>query len=218
MVLKILVGCEESQTIAKAFRQLGHEAFSNDTQDSSGGHSDWHLKMDVFKAIEAGELETESGEKVFIKEWDMAILNPPCTDLAVSGAKHFAIKIADGRQKKALDFVSKLMQCNIKYWALENPVSVISSAIRKPDQIIQPWQFGDPFQKTTCLWLKGLPKLTHTCIVDKGEFVTTPSGKKLPKWYSDNKSAKLRSKTFPGIANAMADQWSKYLITQFSPV
>ena len=147
--------------------------------------------------------------------WDLMVAHPPCTHLAVSGARWFKDKQQE--QKEALDFVRMLLDAPIKHIALENPVSVISSKIRKPDQIIQPWQFGDEAQKTTCLWLKNLPQLKHTNIVSKGEFTTFKSGKKHPKWYADafglskHERMKARSKTFQGIADAMADQWGNYI-------
>jgi len=146
-------------------------------------------------------------------KWDLMIANPPCTHLAVSGAKHFHRKQKE--QKEALDFVRKLMMSNILYICIENPVSIISTRIRKPDQIIQPWQFGEEVQKTTCLWLKNLPKLIPTKIVGKGEFYTSPSGKKMPLWYNKNRNPKKgnrqksRSVTFIGIAKAMAEQWGR---------
>ena len=177
-----------SGRVRDAFTALGHDAWSCDILPTMSPGQ--HIQGDVLKVLTWG--------------WDLMIAHPPCTHLAVSGAKHFWRKATE--QAEALDFVRKLLDAPIDKIALENPVSVISSRIRKPDQIIQPWQFGDPFQKTTCLWLKNLPHLVHTKIVDKGEFVTTPSGKRLPKWYSDNKSAKNRSMTFQGIADAMAQQ------------
>lgn len=194
--MKILIACEESQTVCKAFRKLGHEAYSCDILPCSGGHPEWHIQGDVLEQLDKG--------------WDMMIAHPPCTDIAVSGARHFKEKIADGRQQRGLDFVKKLLDAPIKYIALENPVSVISSKIRKPNQIIQPWQFGHEAQKTTCLWLKNLPQLKSTNIVGKGEFITFASGKKHPTWYSklSGKSGE-RSKTFQGIADAMANQWNK---------
>lgn len=199
--MKVLIACEESQTVCKAFRKLGHEAFSCDILECSGGHPEWHLKGDIFEFINQG--------------WDMMIAHPPCTDLAVSGARHFPQKIADGRQQRALDFVQKLMNAPIKKICVENPVSVISSKIRKPDQIIQPYYFGDPFKKTTCLWLKGLSKLEPTNIVEVSDLRTynCKNGKKavFSDWINKGGKdrAKLRSKTFQGIADAMADQWSK---------
>ena len=133
------------------------------------------------------------------------VAHPSCQHLACSGAKHFYRKQKE--QKEALDFVRLLMNCNIPRWCIENPISVISSAIRPPDQIIQPYEYGDPFQKSTCLWLKNLPLLRPTKIVDKGEFYISPSGKKLPAWYSNSKNWKDRSRTFDGISNAFGDQW-----------
>jgi len=152
-----------------------------------------HYQGDIFDVIDDG--------------WDLMIAFPPCTHLAVSGAKHFAKKRADGRQQQGIDFFMKIANANIPKIAVENPVGIMSTIYRKPDQIIQPWQFGDKAQKTTCLWLKNLPLLSPTNIVDKGDFYISPTGKKLPKWYSDNKSGKIRSKTFQGIADAMAAQW-----------
>jgi len=143
-------------------------------------------------------------------DWDLMIAHPPCTHLAVSGAKHFKEKQADGRQAAALDFVRMLLAAPIPRICVENPVSIISTRICKPDQIIQPWQFGHEATKTTCLWLKGLPPLVPTNIVGKGQRHVTKSGKSLPTWYNLPPSAdrwKIRSATFQGIADAMAAQW-----------
>ena len=211
--MKVLVACEESQAITKELRALGHEAFSCDLLPCSGGRPEWHLQQDVFEVIEQG--------------WDMMIAHPPCTYLAVSGARWLYNK--DGskneerwrNQTEALEFVQRLMDAPIDKIAIENPVSVISSQIRKPDQIVHPWMFGDKASKTTCLWLKNLPLLTPTDIVEKGEFVEFLSKKgvkkRQPKWYFDAlKNAKtpaerrtLRSKTFKGMAKAIANQWTK---------
>lgn len=211
--MRILVACEESQAITKELRILGHQAFSCDLLPCSGGHPEWHYQQDVFEVIGKG--------------WDMMIAHPPCTYLAVSGARWMYNK--DGsinqdrlkNQNEALDFVQRLMDVNIDKIAIENPISVISSKIKKPNQIVQPFMFGDKAQKSTCLWLKNLPNLEPTDIVDKGEFVefTSKKGvkKKQPKWYFDAlKQAKspeerrtLRSKTFKGMAEAMANQWTK---------
>ena len=198
--MKILVACEESQEVTKRFREKGHEAYSCDIQDCSGGHPEWHIKDDVLKVIN--------------DNWDMIIAFPPCTHLAVSGAAHFAKKRADGRQKEGIDFFMKFTDLKCKKVAIENPIGIMSKLYRNPDQKIQPWMFGDSFQKLTCLWLKGLPPLEPTKFVEKGEFFYYPNGKRQAKWYSEaffNKDvdrAKIRSKTFPGIAQAMADQWS----------
>ena len=152
--------------------------------------------------------------------WDMMIAHPPCTHLAVSGSKYFAQKIADGRQQAALDFVQRLMCANIARIAVENPISVISSKIRKPNQIIHPWMFGHKASKATCLWLKGIPNLIATDVVEKGEFKTwvcstTGKTKRQSQWMYDAacvaktpaERAAIRSRTFPGIADAMASQW-----------
>lgn len=207
MRMKVLIACEESQAVTKEFRKLGHEAFSCDILPCSGGHPEWHYQQDVFEVIDKG--------------WDMMIAHPPCTYLSVSGARWLYNK--DGskneerwrNQSEALNFVQKLMDAPIDKIAIENPVSVISSNIRKPEQIIQPWMFGDEATKTTCLWLKNLPLLKPTKVVGKGERVVFKSGKSHPKWYaealSNAKTAEerrnLRSKTFPGIAKAIANQW-----------
>ena len=204
--MRILVACEESQAVTKELRDLGHEAFSCDLLPCSGGHPEWHLQQDVFEVINKG--------------WDMMIAFPPCTDLAVSGARHFETKRADGSQQKSIKFFMDLANVPIEKIALENPIGIMSSEWRKPDQIIQPWQFGDKAQKSTCLWLKNLPKLEHTDIVEKGEFFefTSKKGekKRMPMWYykalQDAKTPEqrrtLRSKTFKGIAEAMANQWT----------
>jgi len=194
--MRILVACEESQAVCKEFRKIGHEAYSCDILDCSGGKPEWHIQGDVLEELE--------------KEWDMIIAFPPCTHLAVSGARHFAQKIKDGRQQQGIDFFMKFANSKCKKVVIENPVGIMSTRWRKPSQIIQPYQFGNEAQKTTCLWIKGLSLLKPTRIVGKGEFITFASGKKMPKWYSGlaGKGGK-RSKTFPGIAKAMAEQWGK---------
>ena len=196
--MKVLLACEESQTVLEQFRLLGHDAYSCDIQPSS--HIDknlhkYHLQQDIIPLLN--------------EDWDLIIAFPPCTHLAVSGAKHFEQKRKDGRQQQGIDFFNLFTNLKCGKVAIENPIGIMSNIYKKPDQIIQPWQFGDSYQKSTCLWLKGLPKLIPTKIVDKGEIITFASGKKLPKWYSDNKTSKVRSKTFPGIAKAMAEQWGE---------
>ncbi len=184
--MRILVACEYSGAVRDAFRDHGHDAMSCDLlpTDAPGPH----YQGDVSDILNDG--------------WDMLIGFPPCTHLAVSGARWFPEKRADGRQQAALDFVRLLMNAPIDKIAIENPVSVISSQIRKPDQTIQPWQFGHGETKRTCLWLKGLPKLTPTDIVDGREQRIWKMPPSPDRW-------KERSKTFTGIANAMADQWGK---------
>jgi len=217
--LRVLIACEESQAVTKAFRALGHEAYSCDLLPCSGGHPEWHYQQDVFEVIDKG--------------WDLMIAHPPCTYLAVSGARWLYNK--DGtkneerhtNQSEALKFVRKLMDAPIKYKAIENPISVISSEIARPTQIINPWQFGDEAQKTTCLWLFNLPKLEPTKIVEKGEmkeWIDTKTGKKKKQalWYYEalikaktpEERRTLRSKTFDGIAQAMALQWSSHIINK----
>ena len=211
--MKVLVACEESQAITKEFRKLGHEAYSCDILPCSGGHPEWHIQGDALKEANSGN-------------YDLMIAHPPCTFLAVSGNRWLYNK--DGsrneerweNRKKALFFVKQLMDAPIKHIAIENPVSVISSQIRKPNQIIQPYMFGDEATKTTCLWTKNLPLLDPTNIVGKGERTVFKSGKSHPKWYADalakaktpEERRTLRSKTFPGMAKAIATQYSEYII------
>jgi site-specific DNA-cytosine methylase len=185
--MKVLVACEYSGRVRQAFRDLGHDAWSCDLLDSEDD-SPFHYQGNVFDII-------------YHNGWDLMIAHPPCTDLAVSGARHFAEKIADGRQQRALDFVQALMDAPIEKIAIENPISVISSKIRKPDQIIQPWQFGHGETKATCLWLKNLPLLKPTDIVEGREA-------RVHKMPPGPNGWKERSRTYEGIAKAMAQQWS----------
>ena len=213
LMKEILIACEESQAITKAFRELGYNAYSCDLLPCSGGHPEWHIQGDAFQEAYSGK-------------YDMMIAHPPCTYLAVSGNRWLYNKDKTRNEERwknreeGLDFVRALMNAPIEKIAIENPVSCISSEIRKPDQIIQPWQFGDEAQKTTCLWLKNLPKLKPTKIVGKGEMFEwtckkTGRTKRQAQWYMDILSKaktkaerqKLRSKTFQGIADAMAEQW-----------
>ena len=199
--MKILVACEESQAVTIELRKLGHQAYSCDIEPCSGGYPEWHLQQDVLPLLK--------------EKWDMIIAFPPCTHLAVSGAAHFEKKRQDGRQQQGIDFFMAFTQVKCERVAIENPIGIMSKHYREPDQIIQPYMFGDSYQKSTCLWLKNLPLLTPTKIVSKGEMVEYGSGKKMPKWYAEawrmpaEQRAKLRSKTFPGIAKAMAEQWTK---------
>lgn len=191
--MRVLVACEYSATVRDAFRALGHDAWSCDLLPTDGDPR-WHYQEDALSLA-------------YEVPWDLMIAHPPCTDLSVSGARHFAAKIADGRQQRALDFVQRLMVAPIERIALENPISVISSKIRKPEQIIQPWQFGHGETKATCLWLKNLPPLVPTDIVegrDQRMFRLPPSP---DRW-------KIRSKTYQGIADAMAAQWGSLPILE----
>lgn len=197
--MKILIACEESQAICKEFRRLWHEAYSCDILKCSWGHPEWHIQGDAI-------------EEAYSGKYDMMIAHPPCTHIAVSWARHFEQKRKDWRQQDAIDFFMKLANAPIPKIAIENPVCIMSSVWRKPDQTIQPWMFWDEAQKTTCLWLKNLSQLQPTDIVGKWEFYISPSGKKLPKWYNETTvkwdRQKSRSKTFPWIAKAIAEQWS----------
>ena len=141
--MRILVACEESQAVTKELRRLGHEAYSCDIQDCSGGHPEWHIKGDALELLKM--------------KWDMLIAFPPCTHLAVSGARHFAKKQADGRQQDAIDFFMQFVNADCSRIAVENPIGIMSSKYRKPNQIVQPYMFGDHARKSTCLWTKGLP-------------------------------------------------------------
>lgn len=152
--MRILVACEESQAVTKELRRLGHEAYSCDIQPCSGGHPEWHLQVDALELLKM--------------RWDMLIAFPPCTDLAVSGARWFPEKRADGRQQRSIDFFMRFVRADCPRIAIENPVGIMSTEYRKPSQIIQPWMFGHGETKATCLWLKGLPPLIPTEIVGGG--------------------------------------------------
>ena len=194
--MKILVACEESQAVTIELRNLGHEAYSCDIEPCSGGHPKWHLQQDVIPLLK--------------EKWDMIIAFPPCTHLAVSGARHFEQKRKDGRQQQGIDFFMLFTALDCPRVAIENPVGIMSSLYRKPDQIIQPWQFGHGETKATCLWLKGLPLLEPTEIVKGREQriynMVDDNGKKVG--WATKEIKTLRSKTFPGIAKAMAYQWT----------
>jgi len=208
---RVLVACEESQIVTKAFRELGHEAYSCDILPCSGGYPEWHFQQDVFEVIDS-------------HHWDLMVAHPPCTYLTVTGNRWFTNK--DGsrnedryrKRDEALDFIRRLMDADVKQIAIENPVGFISTFIRKPDQTIQPYMFGDEASKKTCLWLKNLPVLEATKMVSEGERVYYKSGKSHPKWYAEaltkaktsQERSTLRSKTFPGIAKAIAEQWGGY--------
>jgi len=190
--MRVLVACEYSGMVRDAFVRAGHYALSCDLLPSEQPGE--HYQGDIMDILD--------------DEWDLMIAHPPCTHLAVSGARWFKDKQVE--QAEALDFVRLLLDAPIPKIALENPVSIISSRIRKPDQIIQPYEYGHEATKTTCLWLKNLPPLMPTNIVSKGKRHVTKSGKSLPEWYNLPPSAdrwKIRSATFSGIAEAMADQW-----------
>lgn len=238
--LNVLIACEESQTVCAEFRKLGHYAYSCDLLETSGQFPEWHFHQDVLEVIKNRGGILETGKFVTINgDWDLMIAHPPCTFLSVSGTKWFyhpddknlapearrphpSFPNRANDRKESIEFFKKIANAHIKHIAIENPVGVMSTLYRKPDQIVQPYHFGDSASKRTCLWLKNLPKLKYTEVVDEGEFIVFKSGKRVAKWYSDamtkSKSAeerrRLRSKTFPGIARAMAEQWSNFLTNQ----
>ena len=204
--MNVLIACEESQAVCIAFRERGHNAFSCDIEPCSGGHPEWHLQQDVLPLLK--------------EKWDMIIAFPPCTYLTVTGNRWFNIDRYGEKaiqrhkdRKDAIDFFMTFANADCEKIAIENPVGIMSSEWRKPNQIINPWQFGDAFEKKTCLWLKGLPELKPTNIVEIPPRKRFDSGKSMPSWYAEawhlpkEERAKLRSKTFPGIARAMAEQW-----------
>jgi site-specific DNA-cytosine methylase len=207
---KVLIACEESQAVTKEMRAKGIEAYSCDILPCSGGHPEWHIQGDVTPLLE--------------QEWDMIIAFPPCTYLTVTGNRWFNIERYGEKaiqrhkdREEAIKFFMLFANAECEKIAIENPVGIMSSYWRKPDQIIQPWMFGDEAEKTTCLWLKGLPLLKSTNEVKPPERVKYKSGKTMPAWYAvawrlpKEERAKLRSKTFPGIAKAMAEQWGSIL-------
>lgn len=218
--MKVLVACEESQTVCKAFRERGHEAYSCDIQEPSGGHPEWHILGDAMKAIEGGQIVTMDGKTHEIRKWDLLIAHPPCTYLTVTGNRWFDISRYGGKavqrykdREEAADFFMRFVKCNSPKVAIENPIGYMSTAYQKPTQIIHPYMFGAPARKATCLWLKGLPKLIPTDIVEP-EIIHYKNGNGTDNpWHMETmklppkERAKERSKTFPGIAAAMAEQW-----------
>ena len=225
--MNILVACEESQRVTIEFRKLGHNAFSCDIIDCSGGHPEWHIKQDVIPLLNGScRFTTMDGTEHYIDgRWDLIIAFPPCTYLTVTGNRWFNVERYGEKairrykdREQAIKFFMSFANANCDRIAIENPVGVMSTEWRKPNQIINPWLFGDAFEKKTCLWLKGLPELTPTNIVDIPPRKKFDSGKTMPSWYAEawhlpkEERAKLRSKTFPGIAKAMAEQWGHRLI------
>ena len=239
--MKILVACEESQAVCKAFREKGHEAYSCDVIECSGGHPEWHIKQDVLDILNPKHLWSGEGVKGigfftcdnkwhFIEDkWDMIIAFPPCTDLAVSGARHFEKKRADGRQKESIEFFCQFLNAECDKVVIENPIGIISgdyipkwfpelatkySLPKKQTQIIQPYEYGHNAKKSTCLWIKGLPMLKPTNIVEPDLVsYTCKSGKKVTfsrhmvQGFENGERAKSRSKTFEGVARAMSEHW-----------
>ena len=198
--MRVLCACEESQAVTAQMRRLGHEAYSCDLLPTSGRHPEWHIQAD---ALEVAKME-----------WDMVLAFPPCTHLAVAGAPSFAEKQRDGRQQMAIGFFLAFTALDwVPRVAIENPVGIMSNLYRKPDQIINPYQFGDPARKKTCLWLKGLPLLRPTDVVEPEIVRYQRGGGTDDPWHMESlrlppaERQKVRSKTWPGIARAMAEQW-----------
>ena len=238
--MNVLIACEESQRVCIEFRKLGHRAFSCDIMECSGGHPEWHMHGDVLPLIKPEDggypgwyFCTMDGKTHYVEKWDMIIAFPPCTHLAVSGARHFEKKRADGRQKDGIKFFCEILNADCEKIAVENPVNIISGQYVvdhfpvlsekyglpiHPAQYVQPYEFGHEARKKTGLWLKGLPALKPTKIVDPGEIVgkgfsvgasldmARDENGKIISW-NDPRTGIIRSKTFPGIAKAMAEQW-----------
>lgn len=234
--MNILVGCEESQRVCEAFRELGHIAYSCDILKCSGGHDEWHICADVVPLLDGDCTFTTMDGKSHAQKghWDMIIAFPPCTDLAVSGARWFEGKRQDGSQRKSIEFFCKFFDADCDKIVIENPIGIISGDYvkehfpdiankyglpLKPTQIIHPWMFGDNYNKSTCLWIKGVdplvPEITEQPNLEWFEFVSKKTGKnkRQAKWFADTfrlpaeERAIIRSRTFPGIAKAMAKAW-----------
>lgn len=242
---KVLVACEESQRVCISFREKGFEAYSCDILECSGGHPEWHIKGDVTEILSPMahwtyisedeectvdiRFTTMDGKPHVVDKWDLIIAHPPCTNLCSAGQHWFTRGIKDPNLRdEAVMFFMNFVYANCEHIAIENPIGIMSTRYRKPDQIIQPYEYGHPETKKTCLWLKDLPELTPTNMLEKpdggwknqcldknghyGGFATKDEN---GKWlrYNDPKTATLRSKTYWGIARAMADQWGDYLST-----
>ena len=223
----LLVACEESQRVCTAFRQRGWEAYSCDIIDCSGGHPEYHIKQDVLPLLNGNcDFETGDGVKHHIDRWDMLIAHPPCTELCSAGQHWFSRGIKDPKMREdAVDFFMRFINADCEHIAVENPIGIMSTRYRKPDCVVQPWQFGHPETKATCLWLKNLPPLVPTNIIQKPEggwtnqqisngkytgFKNYDENGKILAW-NDPRTKVIRSRTYTGIAEAMAEQWTKYL-------
>ena len=224
--MRVLVACEESQEVCKAFRALGHEAYSCDIQECSGGHPEWHITGDALKIINAGKVITSNMRTRYIPKWDLLIAHPPCTYLSNVATRSFSLRCSSAEKVcerwrlrgEAAVFFMQLMLAPVERIAVENPVGFMNTAFRRADQVIDPYMFSDGeadkenfVTKRTCLWLKNLPKLEPTYHGPKPDnaamYGVTPTGKACTWEDSFSRSAKVRSKTFPGIARAMAEQW-----------
>ena len=234
--MNVLIACEESQRVCAEFRRLGHRAFSCDIQECSGGHPEWHVNGDVLPLLDGKcSFTTQDGEMHSIdSKWDLIIAHPPCTYLTVSGNGWFNVDKygekaieREREREQAVEFFMKFVNADCDHIAIENPIGTINTRYRRPDCIIHPYYFGDRVRKATCLWLKGLPNLVATDLVDYDYYttvtktgrITTHSGNayyatdedgRILRW-NDPRTAIERSKTYPGVARAMAEQWSRYL-------
>lgn len=227
--MRVLIACEESQEVCKAFRALGHEAYSCDVQEPSGGHPEWHIHGDALIALKGGAVTTMDGVKHDVGKWDLLIAHPPCTYLTVTGNRWYNIESYGEKaiqrhkdREAAIEFFMRFVNADCERIAIENPIGIMSTCFRKPDQIIHPWQFAiseeEQTEKQTCLWLKGLQPLIPT-VETKPEFPyhewIRPTGEKKRQslWYyrtrclPQSQRSRAASKTFPGIARAMAEQW-----------
>lgn len=219
--MNVLIACEESQRVCIEFRKKGHNAFSCDIIECSGGHPEWHIHNDAIPLLNGNcKFKTQNGDKHYIEKWDLIIAHPPCTYLCLSGQKHCnenlygeKARLRKIERDKAIDFFMKFISADCERIAVENPVGIMSRYYGKADQYIHPYQFGDPTSKKTGLWLKNLPTLKPTNIVPV-EYHISGTGRKWDKWFWDSscipdlkERSKFRSKTFPGIAKAMAEQW-----------
>lgn len=225
--MNVLIACEESQTVCKAFRERGHEAYSCDIEECSGGRPEWHIKGDCLKILSGGQFVTMDKTIHFVERWDLIIAHPPCTYLTISGNRWFNVdRYGDAARQRykdrysAIVFFMQMISADADMIAVENPIGVMNTCYRKADQIIQPYMFGHPYAKSTCLWLKNLPPLMPTQweeperIHSKGKtggysgpswMVKDENGKILP--WKDPLTKRARSKTYEGIAKAMAEQW-----------
>ena len=223
--INVLIACEESQAVCKAFRVRGFNAYSCDIIPESGGRPQWHIHGSVLPILNGGEFTTMDGVMYSVNKWDLIIAHPPCTYLTVTGNRWFNVerygdkaiqRIKD--REEAAKFFMQFANADCEHIAIENPVGYMSTHYRKPNQIIQPYMFGDAFEKKTCLWLKNLPLLKSTNIVEPPKRSYYKSGKSMPAWYANawklpkDERSKLRSKTFSGIAAAIAEQWGNYLL------
>lgn len=243
-MVNVLIACEESQRVCCAFRELGFNAYSCDIQECSGEHPEWHILGDCMEAIFDKKGTLQTGEPFSLDgDWDLLIAHPPCTFLTIAGNKWYFhpddkhLPVSERRphprfpnryaeREEALEFFIKIYNAPVKYIAVENPIGIIGKRFRPQDQIIHPWFFGDSFNKRTALWLKNLPNLIPTNVVEPGESLRMGDGKVYNVWYSLNnirgetmaERQKRRSKTFPGIAKAMAEQWGGYVKKQLGKV